>query len=77
MKEYEELLTIRDKQDNVRFVIKETGGIVHELLMIAVDGDGFTLMSFTGDIDLDKLSRLSSSLNIKGMSELKNARRKK
>jgi len=77
MKEYEELITIRDKQDNVRFVIKETGGIVHELLMIAVDDDGFTLMSFTGDIDLDKLSRLSSSLNIKGMEGLKNAQRKK
>lgn len=77
MKEYEELITIRDKQDNVRFVIKETGGIVHELLMIAVDDDGFTLMSFTGDIDLDKLSRLSSSLNIKGMEGLKNAKRKK
>ena len=77
MKEYEELITIRDKQDNVRFVIKETGGIVHELLMIAVDDDGFTLMSFTGDIDLDKLSRLSSSLNIKGMDELKNAKKKK
>jgi hypothetical protein len=76
MKEYEELITVRDKQDNVRFVIKESGGVVHELLMIAVDEDGFTLMSFTGDIDLDKLSRLSSSMDIKGLGELQRAKRK-
>ncbi|MBN9384367.1 MAG: DUF4252 domain-containing protein [Chitinophagaceae bacterium] len=76
MKEYEELITVRDKQDNVRFVIKEAGGIVQELLMIAVDESGFTLMSFTGEIDLDKLARLSSSLDIKGMEGLQHAKRK-
>jgi len=76
MQEYEELITIRDKNDNVHFVIKESGGVIHELLMIAVDGDGFTLMSFVGDIDLDKMSRLSSSLSIKGMEDLKNVKRK-
>jgi hypothetical protein len=76
MKEYEELITVKDKNDNVHFVVKESGGVIHELLMIAVDGDGFTMMSFVGDIDLDKMSRLSSSLSIKGMEDLKNAKRK-
>lgn len=76
MKEYEELVTIRDKNDDVRFVIKESGGVVHELLMVAADEDGFTMISFVGDIDLDKLSRLSSSMNIKGMENLKNTKRK-
>ena len=77
MKEYEELITIRNKNDNVRFVVKENGGLIRELLMIAVDEDGFTLMSFVGDIDLDKLSRLSSSMSIKGMENLKNVKKKK
>lgn len=76
MKEYEELITVRDKNDNVHFVVKEGDGIIHELLMIAVDDSGFTMMSFVGDIDLDKLARLSSSLDIKGMEGLKNAKRK-
>ena len=76
MKEYEELITVRDKNDNIRFVVKESGGIIHELLMMAVDKDGFTMMSFVGDIDLDKLARLSASMDIKGMEELKNAKRK-
>lgn len=77
MKEYEELITVRNKNENVRFVVKENGGVIHELLMIAVDEDGFTLMSFVGDIDLDKMSRLSSSMSIKGMDNLKNVKRKK
>jgi len=77
MKEYEELITVRNKNDNVRFVIKETGGVIRELLMIAVDDDGFTLMSFVGDIDLDKISQLSSSMSIKGMENLKNVKKKK
>lgn len=75
-KEYEELITVRNKNENVHFMIKEEGNTVHELLMIAVDEDGFTLMSFVGNIDIDKMSRLSSSMGIKGMENLKNAHRK-
>ena len=75
-KEYEELITVRSDKDNVRFMVKEQGDVIHELLMIAVDKDGFTMMSFVGNIDLDKLSRLSSDMGIKGMENLKNIKRK-
>ncbi len=75
-KEYEDLVTVRSSKDNVRFMIKENGDTIHELLMIAVDDDDFTLMSFVGDIDLDKLSRLSADMGIKGMENLKNAKHK-
>jgi len=75
-KEYEELITVRSDKDNVRFMVKEQGDVIHELLMIAVDKDGFTMMSFVGDIDLDKLSRLSSDMGIKGMENLKNIKHK-
>ena len=75
-KEYEELITVRNKNENVHFMVKEEGERIHELLMIAVDDDGFTLMSFVGDIDLNKMARLSSSMGIKGMEGLKNAKRR-
>jgi hypothetical protein len=75
-KEYEELITVRNKNENVHFMVKEEGGTIHELLMMAVDEEGFTLMSFVGDIDLDKMSRLSSSMGIKGLENLKNVKRK-
>ncbi|HLZ86982.1 MAG TPA: DUF4252 domain-containing protein [Puia sp.] len=75
-KEYEELITVRGNKDNFRFMIRATGNTIHELLMIAAAEDGFTLMSFVGDIDLDKISRLAADMDIKGMENLKNAKRK-
>ncbi|GGA98910.1 DUF4252 domain-containing protein [Puia dinghuensis] len=75
-KEYEDLITVRNSNDNFHFMIRATGNTIHELLMIAADEDGFTLMSFVGDIDLDKLSRLATDMDIKGMENLKNAKRK-
>jgi hypothetical protein len=75
-KEYEELITVRSTKDNVRFMIKGPGDKISELLMLMEDNDGFTLMSFVGDIDIDKLSRLSADMGIKGMEDLKNAKHK-
>lgn len=74
-KQYEDLVLMRSSKNNVRFMVREDGKMIHELLMIAVDEDGFTFMSFVGDIDLDKLSRLSADMGIKGMDDLKNAKR--
>jgi hypothetical protein len=75
-KQYEELITVRGNKDHVRFLVKENGDKISELLMIAADEDGFTLMSFVGDIDLDKLSRLSADMDLKGMENLKNYKRR-
>jgi hypothetical protein len=75
-KEYQELITVRSKQDNVHFMVKESGNTIHELLMISVGDDGFTLVSFVGDIDLDKLARLSADMGIKGMENLKDVKHK-
>jgi hypothetical protein len=44
--------------------------------MISVGDDGFTLVSFLGDIDLDKLARLSADMGIKGMENLKDVKHK-
>lgn len=75
-KEYEDLITVRNTKENIRFMVKGTGDKISELLMISEEDDGFTLMSFVGDIDLDKLSRLSADMGIKGMESLKNAKHK-
>jgi hypothetical protein len=73
---YEELITVRDSKDNVHFLVREKDNRVQELVMVAVSDDGFTLLSFVGDIDLHSLSKLSSDMGIKGMENLKNAKRK-
>ena len=68
--EYELLMTIRDKGENVRFWTKESNGIINELLMLAGEHNEFTLISFIGKIDLDKISKMSNKIKIDGMEHL-------
>jgi len=68
-KEYELLMTARDEGQKIEFLTKESGDIIQELLLM-VGGDEFVLMSFMGDIDLEKIARLAKSLNIEGVEHL-------
>lgn len=68
--EYSELLTVRDGKENVRFWIKDSGNIIEELLLLVGSPNEFTMLSFTGKIDLDKISQLSKSLDIEGAQYL-------
>ncbi|ANI90028.1 hypothetical protein A9P82_12495 [Arachidicoccus ginsenosidimutans] len=74
---YEELMTVRDGGDNVKFLVKENNNIISELLMLVGSDDDFVLMSITGNIDLDKMAKLGQTLNIQDMDKLKNVRKKK
>ena len=75
--EYSELLTVRDGQQNVRIWIKDTGSVIEELLLLVGSPNEFTLLSFTGKIDLDKISTLSKTLDIKGANQLEKIKQKK
>ena len=68
--EYEELLTVRDGKENVRIWVKDTANIIEELLLLVGSPTEFTLLSFTGKIDLDKISELSKVLDIDGAGHL-------
>jgi hypothetical protein len=77
VKEYEELLTVRDGDENVRFWIKETNNRVDELVLLVGAPTEFTLLSFTGRIDLNKIASLSKSLDVDGMKHLEKVGEKK
>lgn len=66
-KEYEVLMTVRDKDDaNVDFLIKDDGDkMISELLLLVGGTDEFVLMSFVGKIDLDKVSKLINEFDDK------------
>jgi hypothetical protein len=68
--EYAELLTVRDKDEHVRIWTKDSGNIIDELLLLVGKPDEFVLLSFTGKIDLDKISSLSKVLDVKGADQL-------
>jgi len=68
--EYEVLVTVRDKGENVRIWVKEDGGVINELLLLVGALDEFVMLSFVGNIDLEKISRLANNIDIKGAEHL-------
>ena len=70
-KEYEVLMTVRDKGENVRFLTKDNGGdIIHELLLLVGGESEFVMLSFVGNIDLNKIAKLAKNLDIDGAEHL-------
>lgn len=70
-KDYEELMFVRDKDEDMKFLIKETSpGKIGELLMIAAGNDDFKMLSIFGDIDLKKISKIGSKMSIDGLEHL-------
>ena len=62
-KEYEVLMTVRNKdEENFEFLVKEEGDVINELLMLVGGGDEFVLMSFVGKIDMEKVSKLAKTI---------------
>ena len=68
--EYELLLTARDNGENVRFMVKDNGDIVQELLMIVGGEKNFAMLSFLGNIDLKKIGKLAKALDIDNLQYL-------
>lgn len=69
-KDYEELMFVRDKDQDMKFLIKESGGKISELLMIAAGNDDFKMLSLFGEIDLKKVSKIGSKMSIDGLEQL-------
>jgi hypothetical protein len=68
--DYEVLLTARDKCQNIRFLTKTQGEIVNELLLLVGGEKEFVLLSFVGDLDLNKIAKLASKLDLDGAEHL-------
>jgi len=66
-KNYEELLTVKKSDQQVKILVNEKNGIIRELLLVAGGKDDNALIIIKGHIPLKKLSHLSKSL---GMDEL-------
>src|SRR5687767_937575 len=70
MKEYEELMSVRDKDKDMKFLIKEGGGKISELLMIMGGNEEFMVLSLYGEIDLKQISRIGKKMDVKGLEHL-------
>ncbi|HEY0273706.1 MAG TPA: DUF4252 domain-containing protein [Chitinophaga sp.] len=74
---YEELMTVRSKGNDVKFLTKENArGNIEELIMLVGGTDTFVAISIVGDIDLNQISKMAEGMNITGMEDLKQVAKK-
>jgi hypothetical protein len=67
---YEELMSVKDGDEDLTFFIREKSGKIEELLMLTGGENSFMILSLFGDIDLNKVAQLSRSLSIGEMDQL-------
>ena len=60
--DYEELMVVREKDQDVKFLVKEKNGIISELLLV-VGGEDNALISIVGEIDLNQAYKISKSMH--------------
>ena len=63
--DYEDLIKINDGTDYVRIMVKESGDIVKEVIILADSGDDFALINIKGNIDPAQIGKVLQTLEIK------------
>lgn len=71
---YEELMTVKEQDDQIFFMIRESGGRIAELVMVT-GGAGSSVVSIQGDLDLKTIASLSGSMGIGELEKLENVKR--
>lgn len=70
---YEELMVVKESDKDLKFLVKEKGKRIDELLMIGGGPGQNVLISIKGDLDLQNISSISKTL---GIEELQNTEKK-
>lgn len=71
--DYEELMSIKENGSNIMFFITgSSGNTVKELVLLVGNKQEAVLMSFTGNINLDKISKIGKILKFDGADKLDN-----
>jgi hypothetical protein len=66
---YEELMVVKEGKDITKFLIRQNGNVISELLVVTGGPGGNSLISIKGDLNLKNISDLSKN---SGIQELKN-----
>ncbi len=69
---FEELMTVKDAEENVKISIKEKGGTIEELIMVMGGKEKFAMVSLFGEINLKEISKLASLMRVNQLKYLEN-----
>ncbi len=74
---FDELLTVRDGSENVRFLIREgSNDIIKQLVLLVGGANEFVLLDIAGNIDLQTVGKLGKTLDIPGGEHLEKVGKK-
>jgi hypothetical protein len=69
---YEELMLVKEGPDITRFLIRQNGSVISELLVVIGGPAGNSLISIKGDLDMKNISNLSKDIGMKDLEGLEN-----
>lgn len=68
---FKELMVVDDKDEKVRFVARQEGELFKEFLVLIDSKDEAGFISIFGDMDMETISQVSSSMGIQQMGKMK------
>ncbi len=68
--EYQEMMVVKDQEEEVLFLAREEGGKISEFLLIVSGGGEDALIAIQGDIDLESIASIASGLDMPGLDNL-------
>jgi hypothetical protein len=76
-KGFEEIFSTSGDNEDLLVMVKESKGMVKELVLLSDQNDNFNLIFMSGNIDLNTLIKYSDNLNIKGLNNIRSVERNK
>jgi hypothetical protein len=70
MSAYEELMVVKEGPNVTKFLIRQKGNIISELLVITGGPGGNSLISIKGELNLKTISELSKDIDIQELKSL-------
>lgn len=67
---YEELMVVKNGPDMTKFLIRQKGDRISELLVVSGGPGGNSLISIKGDLNLKSISELSKNMDIQELKSL-------
>ena len=71
IKDYKELMVVKEKNSEIKFLVKDNNGLIVELLLVVGGKSDNVLICIQGDnINLKNIAKLSKSMKINGLENL-------
>jgi len=70
MDQYEELMVVKDAEQDLKFLIREEKGHVAELLLVGGGEGDNVLISIRGIIDMKNIAKITKAMDVEGLENL-------